>query len=104
MIALMHTILIGAIIIAPIIESKEYKRNIFIILIFLLCHYITNNGKCGLTQLESMLLGKQYKSGFIYRLITPLINVQEWYVDNGIYAIHILLIFILYQQIKLIAV
>jgi hypothetical protein len=43
--------------------------------------YITNYGKCGLTELEYIIKGKKYQEGFLYRLIKPIIVIPEKYFN-----------------------
>ena len=82
------------------INSIEYKYNVLIFLLFVLAHYITNNGKCIITELEHYVRGNDYKTGFFYRLINPIIHVSPKYIDNQYYILHILLILILCFQLK----
>lgn len=99
-IQLLHIILIITIISSVFINNIEIKKFILAILILLLFQYITNYGRCGLTEIEYMVLGEKYKEGFIYRLIKPVINVSEKYVEYNIIILHIIWMFILYFQLQ----
>ena len=99
LINLIHLLLIICITISIFIPSLIFKEYILLILIFILLHYITNNGKCGLTQLEYYITGKPYELGFIYRIINPIIKINPKYLKNKLYIIHILYIIILMYQI-----
>ena len=81
------------------ISNIKIKQIAFILLIFLFFQYIINYGKCGLTELEYFIMGKKYKEGFLYRLITPIIKRDEHYFNYYYYIFHILWIIILYYQI-----
>lgn len=80
-------------------NNYTIKKNALVILLFILFHYITKNGRCGLTELEYLIKGEKYQEGFIYRLITPIIKVSKTYFDNYIFIIHILWIYILSYQL-----
>jgi hypothetical protein len=53
-----------------------------------------------LTDLEYLLLGDKYKSGFMYRLINPMIKIPEDYFNKYLFCFHITWISILYYQLK----
>ena len=99
-IQLLHIILITSIVSSVFINNLELKKFILGILILLFIQYITNYGRCGLTEIEYMVLGEKYKEGFIYRLIKPVIDVSEEYVEYNIIILHTIWMFILYFQIK----
>jgi hypothetical protein len=99
-IQLLHIILIFSIISSVFINNIELKKFILSILILLFIQYVTNYGRCGLTEIEYMILREKYKEGFIYRLIKPVINISEEYVEYNIIILHIIWMFILYFQIK----
>jgi len=99
-IQLLHIILILSIVSSVFINNIELKKFILAILILLFIQYITNYGRCGLTEIEYMILGEKYKEGFIYRLVKPVIDVSEEYVEYNIVILHIIWMFILYFQIK----
>jgi hypothetical protein len=90
-----HYLIIGAIGIAPFIRNEGYRKIICIFLIYLFIQYITGYERCGLTILEYMVLGKKYESGFLYRLINPMIKLPENYFNNSLVGIHLLYIYIL---------
>ena len=70
------------------------------LLLFIFIQFITNLGKCGLTELEYAIRGKKCKEGFIYRLVKPIITVPEKYFDQHLYWIHVLWILILGYQLS----
>jgi hypothetical protein len=96
----LHLALVLAIAISPLIANRTYKRYALIFLIFLLGHYLTNYGRCGLTELEGLLLGESYQSGFLYRLITPVLKVPPAYFDLGFYILHLSYILVLAFQVS----
>lgn len=99
-IQLLHIILIISIVSSVFIDNIEVKKFILSILMLLFIQYVTNYGRCGLTEIEYMILGEKYKEGFIYRLIKPVIDVSEEYVEYNIIILHTIWMFILYFQIK----
>lgn len=98
---IVHLLLVILSIISIIIPNNSIKKYALIYFIFILFHYITNNGRCGLTELEYMLFNKDYTEGFIYKIIKPLIKIPEIYFNYYLYIFHILWIFILYYQLIL---
>jgi len=99
LINLIHVILIFFISISIFIPLHKFKKNILLILLFILFHHITNNGKCGLTQLEYYITGKPHSHGFIYRLLKPFLKIDEKYINNKLYLLHLLYIIILTYQL-----
>ena len=95
----LHYILILFILIAPFIPILWIKEYILTLLLFMMFHYITNYGKCGLTQMEYLVMGEKYKEGFLYRTIKPVITVPEHYFDSFLYILHIFIIIILTIQL-----
>lgn len=100
-IKLIHLLFIIFLVQSVINNNIEIKKMAFGLLIFLLIKYTTNMNKCFLTQLEYMYLGENYKSGFIYRTITPIVTMPEDYFNKGILCFHLLWIIILFYQIYL---
>lgn len=100
LIQLIHFYLILFLVSSIFYNNYKVKKNALTILLFLLFHYITKNGRCGLTELEYLIKGENYQEGFLYRLINPIINVPETYFEDYLFIIHILWIGILSYQIK----
>jgi hypothetical protein len=98
-IKLLHLLLIIFLLSSIFINNKKNKKYALIILIFLLLQYITNYGKCGLTQFEYLIMQENYKNGFLYRLINPIIQKDEKYIDYYYYIFHLLWILILVYQL-----
>jgi hypothetical protein len=94
-----HFILVLIIGIAPFINNEYVKKNVLIFLIYLLFQYLSGYQRCGFTELEYLVMGKEYESGFLYRLINPLIKIPEDYFDKWLFAFHILWICILLKQL-----
>jgi hypothetical protein len=99
-IQLLHLILIITIFSSVFIPKKEIKKLSFTMLLFIFAQYITNYGKCGLTELEYASRGEKCKEGFIYRLVKPVITIPEQYFDQHLYWIHVLWILILGYQLS----
>ena len=96
----LHLLLIGSLASSIFIPNIQFKILCVTLLVFMLFHYITNYGKCGLTQLEYLFMGEKYKEGFLYRLIKPVITIPEEYFNKYFFYIHIIYIIILIYQIN----
>ena len=99
LINLLHLVLIISLIGSVFIPNIEFKKICFTLLIYILIQYITNYGKCGLTELEYIITGTEYKEGFMYRLIKPVITIPEEYFNKHMYWLHYLWILILGYQL-----
>ena len=95
-----HGILVFGLVLSVFVNSNQYKKISLTLLVFILIQYITNYGKCGLTELEYVLKGEKYQEGFIYRLVKPVITLPEQYVNNFYFFLHIIWIIILYRQLE----
>ncbi|AGC02167.1 hypothetical protein H012_gp287 [Acanthamoeba polyphaga moumouvirus] len=95
----LHLIIVILVLISVFIPNCMLKKLVLTLLIFLLIQYIFGINKCGLTQLEYLLMGEKYREGFIYRIINPIICVPENYFNNGLLIVHIFWIIILGYQI-----
>jgi len=99
-IQLLHLILIITIFISVFIPDNKLKKMSITLLLFIFIQFITNFGKCGLTELEYAIRGEKCNEGFIYRLVKPIITVPEKYFDQQLYWIHVLWILILGYQLS----
>lgn len=95
-----HWILIWGLIGSVFVNNYQWKKLALTMLIFILAQFITNYGKCGLTELEYLFKGEKYQEGFIYKTVKPIITVPENYFNNLFYIVHILWIVILWKQIN----
>ncbi len=99
-IKVLHLALVIGIVGSVFISDCKIKAFALTILIFLLIQYAFGFKKCGLTQLEYMVMGeKKYQQGFIYRIVNPVISVPEKYFYNGLFYFHLLWIIILVYQL-----
>jgi hypothetical protein len=98
-IRIIHFLIICLILISPFINFYKLKEYVFIFLVYLLLQYLTGYEKCGLTELEYIFMGENYKEGFMYRIIKPMITMKEAYFNNYITIIHLVYIIILYYQL-----
>ena len=99
-IQLLHLILTITILISVFIPNLKLKKMSITLLLFIFFQFITNFGKCGLTELEYAIRGEKCKEGFIYRLVKPIITVPEKYFDQHLYWVHVLWILILGYQLS----
>lgn len=98
-IKIIHLILVVAIFSAPFINNMALKKNILVLLIYLLFQYLSGYEKCGLTEVEYLVMGEEYQQGFIYRIINPIIKIPEDYFDKWLIIIHVIYAVVLYSQI-----
>lgn len=96
---LIHHALVYGLVISVFVDNYAYKKLALTLLIFILAQFITNYGKCGLTELEYLFKGEKYQEGFIYRIVKPIITIPEKYFDNLFYVVHMLWIGILWKQL-----
>ena len=96
---LAHWILVFGLVISIFIDNYQYKQFALTLLIFILAQFLTNYGRCGLTEIEYLFKGDKYTEGFIYQFIKPIITIPEKYFDKYFYAVHILWIGILWKQL-----
>ena len=95
-----HGILVLGVVVSVFVDNYQYKKFAFTLLVFILAQFVTNYGKCGLTELEYLFKGEKYTEGFIYRLVKPVITIPENYFDKYLYILHILWIGILWKQLN----
>ena len=98
-IKLIHLLIVLVIMTSIFNNNMIVKKNTLIFLVYLLFQYMSGYGKCGLTELEYLVMQSEYKQGFLYRIINPLIHVSEAYFDRYLFIVHIVYIIILYDQI-----
>lgn len=98
-IQIIHLGLIIGVLSSIFIPDPHTKKLGLTFLLFTFAQYITNYGKCGLTEIEYAIKGEAYKEGFIYRLVKPIITMPEKYFDEQLYWIHLILILILGYQL-----
>ena len=99
-IQLLHLILVITVIMSIFVPNMYLKRTVLIFLLYLMWQYMTGYEKCGLTEIEYMLLGEtEHKQGFMYRLVKPIIRVPEDYFDKNLIYLHIIWIVILGVQL-----
>jgi len=95
----LHFLLFILLLSSIFIPNNSFKELSLMMLLFLLVQYLSNYGKCTLTQLEYLLMGEDYQNGFLYRLINPVIKRDENYFNYYYYIIHLLWIIILIYQL-----
>ena len=97
---LAHGLLVFGLTISVFINNYQYKKIALTLLIFIMAQFLTNYGRCGLTEIEYLFKGEKYKEGFIYRLVKPVITIPENYFNKFFYIVHILWIGILWKQLN----
>lgn len=100
LISLIHIIIFYGLAFSIFINQCDYKRFCFFILCFLFLQYISKYGKCGIINIERFFLKENFKSGFFYRLIKPVICYKINPMGTKYFWILILYIGILLWQLK----
>lgn len=95
-----HFLIVIGVIVSVFVPSCVLKDLALIVLIYLMIQYLLGMEKCGLTELEYLILGQdKYQEGFMYRLINPMIRVPENYFNGGLFVLHFIWIGILSYQV-----
>lgn len=83
LINIIHTLLVIFILLSPFIKDCFYKMYSYTFIGFILFHYFTKYGKCGIINIERFFIGTNFKKGFFYRLIKPVIgHKNNTFCDN----------------------
>ena len=96
-----HLLIVVSCFISIFYNDIKFKRGVFGLLLLLLFKYITGIKRCGLTELEYIIKGKDYEEGFIYRIVNPIVTIPEEYFESYLFTMHIIWILILYYQLYL---
>jgi hypothetical protein len=84
--------------ISPFVDECAVKLNAFIFINFIIFHFITKYGKCGIINIERFFLEQNFKNGFFYKLIKPVIGYKEnIFYDKLFYMLVIYSIVLLIQ-------
>lgn len=97
---IIHLLVLIAIFISVFIPNRIFKTVILILLIFIIIQYLIGIPICILTKLEYMCMGKEYESGFVYRLVNPVVNITEKKIAHGLIFFKIIWIVILIVQLR----
>ena len=100
LIKILHSIIVILVVISPFINNNEHKRLSFLFLIFVVFHYITKYGKCGLINIERLFLKDRFKEGIIYKFIKPIIGYKNNFFYENLFWLLIIYIFVLFYQLK----
>ncbi len=95
----LHLLFYLLILISPFINDCAIKINVFVLLSFILFHFTAKYGKCGIINIERLFLKENFKNGFFYKLIKPVIDYRKNIFFNKLY--HLLLIYILILFIQI---
>ena len=98
-ICILHIILFLFFILSPFVDDCAWKINSLILLVFILFHFIFKYGKCGIINIERFFLKENFKNGFCYRLIKPVISHKNNIFYEQYFNILVLYIIILLYQV-----
>jgi hypothetical protein len=104
-ILLFHIILFYIFALSPLITDCYIKKIILILMMFLSLQYVSKYGKCGLINIERFVIEKvlekkNFKEGFVYRLIKPLICYKQNIIYKNYFSLIIIYMVILYIQLE----
>ena len=88
-IKILHTLFIIYLLLSLFINNKYYKIYSLIFITFILLHYLTKYGKCTIINIEKFFLGENFRNGFFFKLIKPIISHKNniFYNNGGIYIL-----------------
>lgn len=92
-----HISLILFVLFCPFITTNKQFIQINITLLFYFLFKWTINdekARCGLTELEYNISGKEYEEGFIYNIIKPLVYIKEKTFNEVLLILVLLLLLI----------
>lgn len=95
-----HIIIFYILALSPLIQNCYFKKVTLILIIFLCIQYVTKYGKCGLINIERFFLKDNFKKGFIYRFIKPIICYKQNIIYKNYFKFIIIYILILYFQLE----
>ena len=98
-ILLCHIIFFYCIATSPFNNDYALKKIILILLLFFCAQWMSNYGKCGLINIEKYFLKDKFKTGFVYRLIKPVICYKTNIFYKHYFEIVLIYIFVLYVQL-----
>lgn len=83
LISIIQILFVIFILLSPFIKDCFYKMYSYTFITGLLFHYIAKYGKCGIINIERFFIGANFKEGFFYRLIKPIIgHKNNTFCDN----------------------
>ena len=95
-----HIILFYFFALSPLITDCYLKNTTLILMIFLCFQYVLRYGKCGIINIERFFLKENFKNGFFYRLIKPVICYKQNIIYKKYFILIIIYIIILYVQLE----
>ena len=95
----LHLILLICLMISPFVDDCGLKLNAFILITFILLHFITKYGKCGIINIERFFLRDNFKNGFFYNLIKPVISYKNNIFYENLFNLVVLYSIVLFIQV-----
>ena len=95
-----HILLFYILALSPLITNCYFKKLILIIIIFLCIQYVSKYGKCGIINIEKFFLKDNFKQGFCYRLIKPVICYKQNIIYKHYFYLIIIYMIVLYIQLE----
>jgi hypothetical protein len=95
-----HIILFYSLALSPLITDCYLKKINLILIMFLCIQYVTKYGKCGLINIERFFLKKNFKQGFVYRLVKPVVCYKQNIIYKNYFKLIIIYMLVLYLQLE----
>jgi hypothetical protein len=100
LILLCHIMLFYSLALSPLITDCYLKKINLILIMFLCIQYVTKYGKCGLINIERFFLKENFKQGFVYRLVKPVVCYKQNAVYKNYFKLIIIYMLVLYLQLE----
>jgi hypothetical protein len=98
-IKILHLLFYTLIMFSPFINNCGIKLDVLIMLLFIWVHFFSKYGKCGIINIERFFLKKNFKQGFCYKLIKPVIDYRNNIFFDKLYFLLIIYILIIIIQV-----
>lgn len=95
----LHLFFYLLLLLSPFINDCAIKMNVWVLLAFILFHFTAKYGKCGIINIERLFLKENFKNGFFYKLIKPVIDHRKNIFFNKLY--HLLIIYLVILTIQI---
>lgn len=78
----LHALFLLFLIIVPFINNERFLHIYSILIPFIFYHWSVNDDTCAMTQLETMVTGKNKDETFFHRLVSPVYKMDDTAANN----------------------
>ena len=96
----LHIIYGFLLLVSPLIDDCEIKGLALIFISFMILHYLTKYGKCGLISIERYFLKEKFREGILFKTIRPVISHKNNIFYEKLFWLFFVYAVILFYQIK----